>query len=191
VVGSAGVAGLRIDLDAGLEIHGRVQDARGVGAPGVPVTAQGLEVSEKEGSYGSVTTHADGSFRIVGLGPGRHVLAAGDELRGYAIQAGVAPGESDPVLTLRPGARVRLSLETADGGAPIAKASAVVESVSGVPVGFFEGIASVADSGGGLELAAPAGSLEIEVFAESRRGHASLTVGEGESATVAVVLSPQ
>src|SRR5262249_23134365 len=65
-------------------------------------------------------------------------------------------GEGDAVLTLRPGARVRLALETADGAAPIAKPSAVVESVGGVRVGFFEGISSVADDSGGLELSAPA-----------------------------------
>ena len=82
-VGPSGVADLRIEMDRGLEIRGRLLDATGRPAPGFLIL---VTAADDEGS-GHANSGPDGSFGIGGLAPKPHALVGGSELAGYRVPA--------------------------------------------------------------------------------------------------------
>jgi hypothetical protein len=103
-VGSDGVFDVRIALERGLEIRGRVVDAKGQAVSGVTVTAElgeGVDQTGPEASRAEARTLVDGSFRIAGLVPGRYTLSSTDELTGRAVRRDVRAGEGKVTLMLR------------------------------------------------------------------------------------------
>jgi large repetitive protein len=183
-VGASGLSDARLELEKGLEIKGRVVDASGQGVPGVAIS-----VRAGESEYGGTQTLPDGSFRISGLAARPYNLCAGGDLAGYAVRMGLSPGGSDITLTLRPASRVRLLVKGPDGS-PLAKAYAFVTKLGGAAINVpFMGGRGPTDSTGVTEIATPAGALEIDVHAESYKGTAKVTVGEGATATSEVTLT--
>ncbi len=182
-VDASGTSGLRVELERGLEIRGRIVDLRGRGLSGIDVFA-----SSDDKGMGMGRTLADGTFRVGGLAPTTYNLCTGDPLAGYAVQAGVRPGDSDVALTVRPAGTVRLVVKGPDG-APLAKAHAFVTKVDGGRVQVpFAGGRGPTDSSGVTQLSSPAGSVEIQVSAEKLSGTTQAVVGEGATVDVEVTL---
>jgi carboxypeptidase family protein len=183
-VGASGLSDARIELEKGLEIKGRVLDATGHGVPGVRVQARA-----GESEYGGSPTLPDATFRISGLAAHPYNLCAGNQLAGYAVRIGVAPGGADVTLTLRPAARVLLLVKGPEG-TPLPKAYASVTKVGGAVVDVpFLGGRGPSDAKGLIEIPTPAGALEIEVRADKYEGTARTSVAEGATATSEVTLT--
>ena len=83
-VGPAGVQDLRVEMDRGLAIVGRLLDAAGRPAGGYQVNAKTLDGGYVPGAH----SRADGSFRLEGLASKPYVLAAGSPLAGFAVRGG-------------------------------------------------------------------------------------------------------
>jgi hypothetical protein len=182
-VGPSGLSDARLELEKGLEIKGRVLDASGQGVSSIRVQATGPAV------YAGAETLPDGSFRISGLADKPYNLCAGADLAGYAVRMGIAPGGADITLNLRPASRIRLLVKGPDGS-PLPKAWAFVTKLGGAAINVpFMGGRGPTDSTGVTEIATPAGALEIDVHAEKYKGTATVTVGEGATATSEVTLT--
>ena len=182
-VDPAGTSGLRLELERGLDVRGRVLDRRGRAVSGVGVTATSVDY---DSAYGQ--TLPDGTFRLGGLGPSTYSLCAGAELAGYAVRAGVRPGDSELSLNLRPGGKVRL-LVRGTSGAPVPKAHAYVSNVDGAAVEVPDAGGAPTNSSGFTELPVPAGALQLSVGAEKYRvGNTQVQVGEGATVSVEVTL---
>jgi hypothetical protein len=181
-VDPAGTSDLRLELERGLDVSGRVLDRRGRAVSGIDVLATG---EDHHSAYGQ--TLPDGTFHLGGLAATTYNLCAGAELAGYAVRAGVRPGDSEVSLTLRPGGTVRL-LVKGTSGAPLAKAYAFVSKVDGAAV-EVPSTAGPTDSSGFAEVPVPAGALQLSVGAEKYRvGTAQVQVGEGAAVNVEVTL---
>jgi protocatechuate 3,4-dioxygenase beta subunit len=188
-VDSAGAPEVRLSLRHGLSLSGKAVDPAGGGLAGTPVFARG-EPAGASSSAGMCFTLADGSFRIEGLSSGPHILTASTASGLFAVRRGIAAGAQGIVLMLRPGGRIRLQVNAADGS-PLQGALAGVTRVDGVP--FMGGLTTpTTDALGVVELGSPAGLVDLEVRKGTLRGRATVAVGEGAlaSATVAVAESP-
>ena len=180
----SGTSDLRLELEHGLEVRGRVLDRHGRSVSGIEVFA----MSEgQDDAFGQ--TLPDGTFRIGGLAAATYNLCAGGDLAGYAFRAGVRPGDSELSLTLRPGGTVRLLVRDSNG-APVPKAHAYVSKVDGAAMDLpYVGGWGPTNSSGFTELGVPAGALQLSVGAEKYRvGTAQVQVGEGAAVNVEVTL---
>ena len=181
---ASGLSDARLELEKGLEIKGRVVDARGQGVSGVAVAARA-----GESDHGGTQTLPDGSFRISGLAAKPYNLCAGTDLAGYTVRMGLSPGGADITLTLRPASRIRLLVKGPDG-LPLPKAWAYVTKLAGAFINVPSmGGRGPTDSTGVMEIPTPAGALEIEVRNETHKGTAQVSVGEGATATSEVTLT--
>jgi Carboxypeptidase regulatory-like domain len=183
-VDPAGTSDLRLELERGLDVRGRVLDRRGRAVSGIGVIAMS---EDHDAAYGQ--TLPDGTFRIGGLAATTYNLCAGAELAGYAVRAGVRPSDSDLSLTLRPGGTVRL-LVMGTSGAPVPKAHAHVSRIDGAAVDVpYSGDGGPTNSSGFTELPVPAGALQLSVGAEKyKTSTAQVQVGEGAAVSVEVTL---
>ncbi len=184
-VGPAGVSDLRVEMDRGLAIVGRLLDAAGRPAGGYQVSPQTLDGSYTPGTE----SRADGSFRIEGLAAKAYVLAAGSPLAGYAVRGGVTPGEEPVTLTLRPCGRIAVRVLDADGR-PVKEAYSSVETVDGLRVEMPGNTSGLTDATGLSELVAPAATIGVVTHHEKRSGRGSVSVRAGETVPLTVVLQP-
>lgn len=172
---------LRFALKRGSQISGRVLMADGRGAGYVRVLAL-----SKEGAA-ETSTAADGSFRIGGLEEPPAWLIAGSQLAGFAWRE-IGPDETDIMLTLQRGGRVRLTASNPDG-TPLRRASAVLSRVDGHLL-YSNFVDAPASADGVVELVVPAARVEIVVRSGTLSGAAELTVGSGETVDAEIQLSP-
>jgi carboxypeptidase family protein len=187
-VGASGVSDLRIEMERGLEIRGRLLDASGRAAPRYVMTA----TAPDGGASARESSGADGSFRIGGLAQKPHSVVGGAELAGFAFRAGVTPGGEPLVLALQPAARITVRVVD-PAGAPVKDAYPRLETIDGAPVRLFgrSGRCGPTDASGACELACPAGAVAISVRAETGAGGGTVSVGPGATASLTVVLAPK
>jgi protocatechuate 3,4-dioxygenase beta subunit len=175
----------RILLRRGDSLEGRVVDAAGRGAGDVTVRAFSVR---PESTHLSAQSAADGTFSLTGLRRETYTLLAdaGTSLR-FAVAAGVRPGDSDVVLALRPAARLLVHVLAPDGK-PVAGAHAQVEGIDGARVLY--GVVRASDAAGVIEMAAPAGEVQLEVFHGMLSGKARVVAGPGATNALDVRLGP-
>ena len=184
-VPAEGLSDVRVEMERGLEIRGRVVDEAGRPAPGLEVVA-----SDARQVYAvTVWTLGDGSFRIGGLGEEPYALAGGSDLAGWAVRGNVRPGGDPVTLALRPGGRVAVRVLGADGR-PVKDAYPYVQRVDGLPVSMPGG-SGATDANGVVEVAAPAGLVEIEAAARDQTGRDSVAVAAGATVPLEIVLQAQ
>ena len=107
---------------------------------------------------------------------------------GFAVRAGVRPGDPDLTLTARPGATLRVVAKGPDG-TPVPKAYANVSRVDGVALNVpHTGGGGPTDSSGFTQFRSPAGAVELQVNAERLSGTAQVAVAEGAVVDVEVTL---
>jgi protocatechuate 3,4-dioxygenase beta subunit len=185
-VGAAGVSDVRVDMEKGAEIKGRVVDASGQGVPSVEVR---VSPAAGEGDATGSQALPDGSFRVTSLAARPYNLCAGNQLAGYAVLNGVSPGGPDVALTLRPASRIRVLVKGPDG-VPLAKVWGGVSKVGGAPIDVpWMGGRNPTDATGLLEIPAPAGAVEISLSGEQFKGKATATVAAGATASTEVTLT--
>jgi protocatechuate 3,4-dioxygenase beta subunit len=177
-----GLSDVRVEMERGLEIRGRVVDAAGRSAPNLEVTA----TAASEVYVETVWTLGDGSFRVGGLGQEPCTLATGSDLAGWAVRGNVMPGGEPVTLTLRPGGRVAVRA-VGDERVPVKDASAYVQRVDGLPVSL-PGDSGATDANGLAEIGTPAGLVEIEASTRDRTGRASVSVAAGATVPLEIVL---
>ncbi len=184
-VGTGGMADLKVEMEAGLEIAGRVLDAAGRPAPGHLV----LATADDGTSGGHANSTADGTFRIGGLAARPYAVVAGSEVAGFGVRFGVVPGGEPAALTLRPAGRIALRVVD-PSGRPVAGAYPRVESVDGARVRLPGRTSGPTDAEGRFDLASPPGRVEVAVGHESGRGKATAIVRSAERVPLTVVLEP-
>ena len=182
-VGLTGVADVRVEMERGLAIVGRLLDAAGRPAAEQLVVAIGADGFEQ------AATRADGSFRMEGLTDRPYALSVGSTLAGFATRRGVRPGPEAVTLALRPAGRVALRVDSPDGR-PVAEALASVALVDGAPVDLRGSIAPPTSAEGSTEVGVPAGEVGIAVSAESGSGFGTVVVRPGETVPLVIVLQP-
>jgi protocatechuate 3,4-dioxygenase beta subunit len=183
-VGAAGVADVRVEMERGLEITGRLLDAAGRPAPGTVVTATGPEAE-----YGGRTnTLADASFRLGGLAARPYTVVAGSEILGFDVRPGVVPGGDAVTLRLRPAGRVVVRV-TDGAGQPVGGAYVRIETVDGAAVRLPTRGCGPTDANGACELASPGGIAGLAAFRDTQSGRASVAVRPGETAALTLLLS--
>ncbi len=186
--GAEGTTDVRIALERGLSIRGRVVDARGQGVGGLAVFATRDDAARSFSSPSDMTL-PDGTFEVRSLAAGAYALGTRSDLGGFAIRTGVAAGSEDVRLTLRPGGRVAVSVVGPDG-APVAGAFVFVSRVGGTAISGVSGFAQT-DSAGRAEIQVPAGALELRSSRERLEGTATVTVSEGQTAPALIRLAPR
>jgi len=184
-VGAAGVSDVRVELEPGRELRGRIIDVSGRPAAGYQVIAM---LSEGAGTS-SRNSGVDGSFRIGGLAPKPYTVVAGSELVGYAIRSSVLPGGEPLELTLRPGGRVVLRVVDARDQ-PVRDAYPIVEGVDGTRVRLPGRTAGTTDASGSYTLASPSGLVEVVARTEKGIARGNVSVPAGGSVPLTLVLRP-
>ena len=181
VVPPDGLADLRLEMDRGLAITGRLLDERGRPAPAQSVFASGSDGFER------AFTRRDGTFRIEGLTDRPYALSAGSSLAGFATRRGVHPGPEPVTLALRAGGRIALRVLSPERR-PVAQAVASVVAVDGERVDPDLCVATPTASDGTTTFHAPAGELALAVSAERGASYQIVAVAPGQTAAVEVRL---
>ncbi|HUL77712.1 MAG TPA: carboxypeptidase regulatory-like domain-containing protein [Vicinamibacteria bacterium] len=182
-VGPPGVADVRVELEAGLGIAGRLLDQAGSPASGFQVFPTG-EDGERAGY---AISGPDGRFLIGGLGSRPYALVGGSELAGFAFRRGVAPGDEPIVLAMQ--APARIAVRVVDGaGRPVPAAYPRVETIDGVPVRLPGRVSGPTDAAGTFDLSSPAGRVEVVARGELGTGRGAVSVRPGETAPLTIVL---
>jgi protocatechuate 3,4-dioxygenase beta subunit len=177
-VGSSPGSDVRLALNRGLTLEGKVVAVGGRGVGGLQVRAMSLE-SGPNSSGGGAMTLPDGTFQMGGLRPVPHRVFARSEIGAFALRTGVTPGDKEVVLTLRPGGRLTIRVLGPDGQ-PVAQASALVEDLM---------LGTRTDAQGTAELMVPAGTLSLRARKDQLGGRTTVTVAEGGTAVVEVKLA--
>jgi hypothetical protein len=184
-VPAQGVADVRVELEHGSELRGRVVTPGGRPAPGVQ-----LVVVENGQIANYVDSLADGSFRFEGLGTQPVTVVAGGDLQGWAVRGGLRPGVEPVTLELRPGGRVAVRVLGSDGQ-PMKDVVPRVSAVDGVPFVAPNGWATT-DASGFAELPAPSGRVEVEVRSgPAAVSRVSVAVQPGETVPLEMVVERQ
>lgn len=163
------VSGLLFKLVRDKQLLGNIRDFAGRPVSNIRVQAS----SVAGGSSGSGESVANGMFRIGGLGDEAYNVCAGNEDAGYAIAFGVRPAAGNVDLVLRPGGEVHLQVR-ASNGLPVAAAHAAIARVGSARISLPNLSLALTDESGRVELASPAG--EVEVAIRSSLGAASIRV---------------
>ena len=169
-----GLSDLRLEMDRGLAIAGRLLDERGRPTPGHVVFAAGADGFER------ALTGTDGSFRLEGLTSRPYALSAGSSLAGFATRRGVRPGSAPITLALRAGGRVELRVVSAEGR-PVREAWASVVTVDGERVDPGLCVATPTEEDGATTIGVPAGEVLLAVHAESGAAVRGASVRSGET----------
>jgi protocatechuate 3,4-dioxygenase beta subunit len=184
-VGSAGAGDVRVEMEDGVEIRGRVVDAAGR-----PVAEASVTAVDADGGGSTFGEHSlpDGSFRLSGLDARSYTLLAGTERVGYGLRAGVAAGGDPVTLTLRPVARVVVRVVGPDG-APVKDAWPQVSAWDGVRVPYVPGEDTrPTDTPSTFEMSVPQGSLEITARRPPLSGRAAVQTSADAPATAEITL---
>ena len=185
-VGAGGLADVRVEMDRGLEIAGRLLDAAGRPVSGLGVVASDSE-GRRSGAGQYANTQPDGSFRLSGLEAKPYVVASGSQLNGFAIRAGVVPGEEPITLALRPAGLVLLRVVGPDGQ-PVKDVFPHVRTWEGLRVDVPGAQSTATDTIGVYELSAPAGTVGLQVGWDKAYGTATVTVRTGETTRLDLTL---
>ena len=183
-VGADGLSDVRLELERGLAVTGRVVDE--AGRPQGDVAIQALDSAGHALFNAFVYSLADGSFRIDGLESGSYTLCAGSSSRGFGLRTGVRSGESATVQ-LRPPARLAVLVIGPEGG-PVKDASLEVRTWDGVLVDAPVVDTSPTDVAGRAEISVPAGRLEVTAGAGKLSGSAVVGTVAGETVPVEIRL---
>jgi protocatechuate 3,4-dioxygenase beta subunit len=186
-VGPDGAEGLRIELEKGLSIEGRVVDSAGRGLSGVPVSAVRV-LGPRQREIAGGRTRPDGTFTLDGLRRGSFTLCAGSALAGYGVRAGIIPGGKEVALAVRPAGKVLVRVVNADGS-PAPETWTEITKVDGVDVSVPFYARTPGDANGVSEIPAPAGMLELTTRKDKWKGTARAAVGEGAVVPVELKLS--
>jgi hypothetical protein len=187
-VGTGGLSDVRLEMEAGLDIRGRVRTPRDVRGGG-RVYAIDAEGDARASTAAERPSLPDGSFHLSGLDARPYALVCGSERAGFAMRTGVTPGDDPVALTLRPGGRV-LARVVGPDGAPATDTYLRLVSWDGVrfrsaPVGD----ARPTETPGVVEVAVPAGSIEIAAaWGNKTYGSATARVLSGETTSLDLVL---
>lgn len=176
-----GLSGVRLEMDRGLSISGRLFDERGRPAPAHAVFAAGADGFER------AFTGKDGLFRLEGLTSRPYALSAGSSLAGFATRRGVRPGPEPVTLALRAGGRIELRVVSPEGR-PVAEALASVVTVDGERVDPGLCVATPTGEDGATTVGAPAGEVLFAVHAESGAAFRRVSVRSGETVALEVRL---
>ncbi len=185
-VGPSGVADLRVELDRGLEISGRLLDAAGRPAPGFQIVA----IPPDGGNGGYDNSGPDGRFRIGGLAQAPHALAGGSELAGFAFRPAVTPGGEPLALTLRPAGHIRVRVVD-PAGLPVKDAYPRIQAIDGARVRMPGRTSGPTDASGVSELVSPAGVVEVMASGEKGTGRGTVTVPPGGTLSLTIVLQKE
>jgi 5-hydroxyisourate hydrolase-like protein (transthyretin family) len=184
-VGESGASGVRFGLGRGLVIRGRVVDVAGRGMGGITVTAATAEGQVRSSGWGH--TLSDGSFEVGGLVDAPYALAAQAQGEMFAFATGISPDPHRVTLTARKGGRVKVKVLGASG-APAAGINVLVSRVQGEPVGGV-GFART-DENGRVEMAAPAGTIELTGQGPGGQSSTTVTVPAGGTVSAEIRLAP-
>jgi protocatechuate 3,4-dioxygenase beta subunit len=188
-VGPGGLSDVRLEMEPGLEIRGRVQDA--AGRPAAEVWVYAIDAQgDVPGLYGGgAPVLPDGSFHLGGLDASPYALVCGSDHAGFAMRTGATPGDDPVTLTLRPGGTILARVASPDG-TPVKDVYLRIVSWDGVrfrslPVGDSR----ATPVPGVFEVAAPTGSIEIAAAWGSKvYGSLAARVLPGETTNVDLVL---
>jgi protocatechuate 3,4-dioxygenase beta subunit len=182
-VGPEGLSDVRLEMERGLAITGRVVDEAGRPQGEVEVTA-----TRPDGRSEMGESLPDGRFRIEGLDSATFALVAGSGTRGFAVRPGTTPDAEPVTLVLRPPGRLAIRVLAPDGR-PIKGAWPTVQTWSGVAVDLPYTGASPTDANGACELSVPAGSVMVRATGEGMAGFGGATVGPGQAVPLEIRLS--
>lgn len=185
-VGPSGASDIRVELERGLELTGRLVDGAGRAAPGLLVLALGADGRDA----GLANSRPDGAFTIGGLRPEPYALVGGSELAGFAFRPGVVAGGESVTLALRPAGRILVRVVNA-AGQPVENAYPRVESVDGVRIRLPGRTSGPTDAAGLYGIATPPGLVGVRVRAANGSGRGTVSVGSGETASLTVALEPE
>ena len=101
---------------------------------------------------------------------------------------GVRPGQDDVVLNLQPGGRVSIRASDLEGQ-PVEDASINLSGVGGLPAQRF--LWAKTDANGQVEVAVPAGPIELTVRKSDLESKLNVNVPQGGSTAVEVYLTPK
>jgi hypothetical protein len=183
-VPAGGLSDLRLEMDRGLAISGRLLDERGRPASAHAVFAAGADGFER------AFTGKDGSFRLEGLTRRPYALSAGSSLAGFATRRGVRPASAPITLALRAGGRVELRTVSPEGR-PVAEALVSVVTVDGERVDPGLCVATPTGEDGATTIGVPAGEVVLAVQAESGAAMQSVSVRSGDTVALEVRLGPE
>ncbi len=173
-----GLTDLSLTLSRTTALTGRVIDADGRGVGGLRVMAWPVS-GDPRVLPRFAKTLPDGSFRLQ-LGPLAHSLFVQADGR-FAVVPEVSPGPEELVLTLRPGGRLVVRVDEADG-APVAGAWVRVGE------GATTWLVERTNAKGTAELAVPSGSVTVNACKETLCARAVASVPEGSVTSVALSL---
>ena len=181
-IGPEGLSDVRVELERGLALRGRV-----LGGGGRPATGVAIVLVDRAGEMDDyVEALADGSFRFDGLGADPVTVVAGGDLPGWAVRGGLVPGDEPVTLALRPGGRIAIRVRGLDGQ-PIKGDLPEVKSVGGVPVAMPAGFTTT-DANGYAEISSPAGFVEVVAGPRAQTGRGAVTVQAGAVVPLEIVL---
>ena len=183
-VGEAGLSDVRVEMEPGREIVGRLVDAAGRGAGGFLVLA-----TAADGEGDSAHTQPDGTFRIVGLTAVTHTVVGGSELAGLGFVKGVTPGGDPVTVRLQPAGEIAVRVVDATG-APVKDAYPAVDRIDGVRVRLPGRVSGPTDANGHYTLASPAGGVEVEVRSGTTLARGAVAVVSGQTASLQIALPP-
>jgi hypothetical protein len=189
-VGTSGVPDVRVEMEPGLEVRGRILSADGRPAPDVFVVAVDADAGVVGPLTGQGRSLPDGTFRVGGLEAKPYTLLAGGfGDAGYAVRGGATPGDEPVALTLRPGGRATVRVLGPDGAA-VRDVWPRVAAWDGVRASALPGAdARPADAPGVYDMRVPAGTVEIEAGAGGKPlGRATVRVAAGRTTPVDLVL---
>jgi Carboxypeptidase regulatory-like domain len=181
-VGSGGLSDVRVELERGHEIGGRLVDSSGRPAAGILIT-----VTPADGG-GHANSGADGAFRFGGLVVKPYAIVAGSELGGYAVRPSVLPGGELVMLTLQPAGRVLVRVVDA-ASQPVPNAFPRVETVDGALVRLPGRTSGPTDPDGRFTLSCPSGVVGVVTRDAKRLGRASVAVAPGATVPLTIVMS--
>jgi hypothetical protein len=184
-VGDTNATEIRIALRRGDELRGTVLDFNGKPAPGILITAR----ADGERGLGRTATSAvDGTFEFSSLRPGSYSLSGGSAAREFGTLSGIAPGTTGVVLQLTRGGFLRISA-TEGNETPVPGATVSIRRVNGTRVLLSDSPRT--DDDGAVELACPAGVIEVDVRTDGLLGTGEATVRSEGLTEIEVTLSAE
>lgn len=186
-VSRAGLNDIRIELERGVFIVGRVVDSGGSAVGGARVEAVAA-VDTDAVSWAGSQTDSTGLFKLGGLARVPHNLCAGTPNGSFAIATNVLPEDDErpAVLSLAPGGQVQLVVTRRDG-APVPNVTVGVAKVNGARLAVPYGMGR-SDASGSIRVFSPPGVVEVNVSTDTEEFVTTLSVAPGSTASGTVQL---